>query len=144
VSVFVSRDGAQSWQPVDSSLLKRQAVHSLAAVIAGVDPVKVFAGTDRGIVISGDAGKTWSSPSGLPTWPVRSLEARAITQPNTTAVILAGGDGGVAWSINRGLTWQQAPREIKDIRGAALAPDGQSFLAFRAVDLLAYDQLFQP
>ena len=113
-------------------------------MLAGADPLRIFVGTDRGLAVSTDAGKTWNKPGNLPSDAVRAVEARSISQPFFTAVIVAAGDSGVYWSSNRGSSWTQGPRDLKDFRGAALAPDGQSYLLFRIVGLLGYAKVLTP
>jgi len=140
----VSRDGAQSWESVQAPALRQSGILALTTIVAGSDPLRVFVGTERGLVASSDAGRTWTAPSNLPSGPVRALSARALSQPFFTAVILGAGDNGVFWSTNRGSTWTQGPREHKGFRGATLSMDGRSFLLFRVVDLLGFTKVFTP
>ncbi len=140
----VSRDGGQTWGGVQDAYLRQSGILALTTVVAGTDPLRVLVGTDRGLVLSTDGGKTFTKPANLPSSAVRAVDARALSQPFFTAAIVAAGDAGVYWSSNRGNTWTAGPKELKDFRGAALAPDGQAFLLFRMVDLFSYAKVFTP
>lgn len=143
-SLWVSRDRGTSWEAVQSSALRQMPIHALATVLAGADPLRVFAGTERGLAVSTDGGKTWAKPTGLPSQPVHGVAARSLTQPFTTAVVVAAGDAGVFWSANRGSTWVVGPKTLEGFKGLSLAPDGRSFLLHRLVDLLHYDKVLGP
>ncbi|MFI0607907.1 MAG: hypothetical protein ACH37Z_08380 [Anaerolineae bacterium] len=140
----VSRDGGQSWEGIQASYLRQSGILDLATVLAGTDPLRVLVGTDRGLLLSSDAGKTWNKPGNMPSTAVRAVDARSLSQPFFTAVLVAAGDSGVYWSTNRGNSWTMGPNGLKDFRGAALAPDGQTYLLFRIVDLINYAKVFTP
>lgn len=139
-----SSDRGQSWEAVQVPVLRGTPIHGLATVAAGADPLRIVAATARGLVLSSDAGKTWSKPAGLPNQAFHGVAAQALTQPFTTAVIVAAGEAGVYWSINRGTTWISGPKTLKDFLGLSLAPDGRSFLLHRWVGLLHYDKVLAP
>lgn len=142
--LWMSRDRGQTWEAVQAPVLRQAPIHDLATVLAGSDPLRIFVATERGLVMSGDAGKTWSKSADLSSQSLRSVAARALTQPFTTAVVVAAGDSGVYWSINRGSTWTAGPKTLKDFKGVALSPDGRRLLVSRLVGLLSYDKVLGP
>ena len=50
----------RSWEGIQASYLRQSGILDLATVLAGTDPLRVLVGTDRGLLLSSDAGKTWN------------------------------------------------------------------------------------
>jgi photosystem II stability/assembly factor-like uncharacterized protein len=90
-------DGGEGWSV--ESLLPGQQVYCLAADPA--DPQRVYAGTDGGVLVSLDSGKTWRS-AGLTGKIVRSLASSA-AEPGTLyagtkpALVFVSRDKGETW-----------------------------------------------
>jgi photosystem II stability/assembly factor-like uncharacterized protein len=116
-----SVDGGESWRP---SGLAHSTVYALA-----LDPetsTTLYAGTDKGLFTSTNAGASWHRSSGpLQTSPVKAI-AIDREQPLT---VYAGTDGGVFRSTDGGRSWHRLGGHLPLRTFDALAID-------RAVDTL--------
>ncbi len=119
----LSTDGGASWQDIDDSSLARRHIHALLPLAIGIDPLRIFAGTDRGLVASLDDGDSWDRVSDVPGQDVRSLAGTVIESPVTTGVIVAAGDRQVVWSTNRGVSWETSGRDVDGGLDIALSED---------------------
>jgi photosystem II stability/assembly factor-like uncharacterized protein len=96
--IFYSDTLGERWEERSEGLSSR----FVAAVrIARLHAERVFAGTESGLYISHDAGRTWRA-SGIDT-PVRSIRQSPI-DPNRWAAALQ--DRGIAISDDGGQTWR--------------------------------------
>ncbi|MCB0216646.1 MAG: DUF4397 domain-containing protein [Chloroflexi bacterium] len=134
-SIWASKDGGASFDVVDDSSLRRRTVLALHAVAVGADPLRIFAGTERGLVVSTDDGVEWDSVTGLPSQSYVQLVSVLRSQPFTTAVIAALGEKTVIWSTDRGAHWSEGPRGIELGEGLSIGEDGQSLLLARQLGM---------
>jgi ligand-binding sensor domain-containing protein len=102
-AVFASADAAQHWQEQSSGLPLPDPLHALALDDAGK---KLYAATDKGLFVSANAARSWSSAvtsaSGLPSDSYTAL-AFNVDAPNVVYVGTA--THGVFMSIDKGVTW---------------------------------------
>lgn len=89
--LLVSDDAGGSWQ-------KRAAPEPLLSLaIAPAEPDRVMATGERGVYLSGDAGRRWRSIS---------REAGFVAWPRPAAAYLVTLDGRVRSSVDAGVSWQ--------------------------------------
>ena len=111
--IFRSTDNGSSWQTVSGgNIPDRRIIYSLAAI--GTD---LFAGTDTGLFVSSDLGKSWA-PSGLSGISVHSLYAEktnlyAGTQPE-----------GIYVSSDTGKKWSQSNGKFSTVSYSGIAVEG--------------------
>jgi len=93
--IFISRDGALSWQPATGAAMDSGRIISLAVL-----GQNVFAGTDgKGLLASSDGGRLWALIDAFPSVKVRCLLAH-------DGKVYAGTDtDGVFVSKDAGQTW---------------------------------------
>lgn len=125
--VFVSEDGARSWELRGRVSSRTDAVISqLVADPRGSKRVYAAvwyqeAGKGGGVFRSEDSGRTWS-PLGLPEEEVRALEL-ASGQPDT---LVAGTRSGVFCSRGAGRSWERVSpagdAELKNVDSIAIDP----------------------
>jgi photosystem II stability/assembly factor-like uncharacterized protein len=129
-AVRVSTDGGEAWVVVDSSYLRNRSVLSLHAYgVNSFDNVRIFVGTDRGMVYSHDGGKTWRTSSDL-SRSTYGFASQPTQDPHygQTAVVLAVGEQGAVWSPDRGVNWFDKPELTVTGLAAAISPDGAAML----------------
>jgi photosystem II stability/assembly factor-like uncharacterized protein len=101
---FKTTDGGKTWK--EAAELKTEAVHALTQ--SAKDPDLLFAGTNRGVYRSADAGETWEHLDTSATPGLINVESLAV-DPRDTKVIYAGTwylpykstDGGRSWNITK-------------------------------------------
>ena len=101
---FKTTDGGRSWREAEQ--LKGEGVHSLTQ--SPKDPDLLFAGTNRGIWRSTDAGDRWEQLNTSATPGLINIESLAV-DPRDSNVVYAGTwylpykttDGGQTWSITK-------------------------------------------
>jgi len=140
--LYRSNDAGRTWTPVVSSTLRQTAILDIALVAVAADPMRVFVGTETGLLMSRDNGATWTRPAGVPSRRVASVVARLLTAPFTTAVVAVGAEDGVAWSTNRGVDWQRAPQQIRDARAVSLSTDATAIVGVLPVTVARYADVF--
>lgn len=143
-----STDSGQTWQDVVANTLRNQSIISLDLLQVEVDPLKIFAGTLQGLLISQDEGKTWTRPANGLSAPIRTIVHQAIREPYSGAVILAASEDGVLWSVTRGREWLRTTKGLEDARAAAISVDGSTFLVGVPINVMRYGtasaQIFLP
>jgi photosystem II stability/assembly factor-like uncharacterized protein len=91
---FRSGDGGGSWTPAEDGLPSYRVVNSLATDPR--DPGTVYAGTDRGVYVTRDGGRSWApmgtGPGGFLAVPVLDL---AVDPRDGTLYAGTGGGGGL-------------------------------------------------
>lgn len=98
--IYRSDNGA-SWQKIDDLTLPEDGWQYVLALATDRDGV-FYAGTEEGVLRSGDDGKTWE------------LRDKGLTEPIVTALaiegvdIYAGTDAGIFVSENKAATWREA------------------------------------
>ena len=112
--VFVSADGGVSWREA-SHPFKANRVNALVA-----EGERVWAGTDRGLFSSRDAGKTWRD---LGQSRLGSIQGIAVAGD----VMVVGTRAGV-WRAQKGSHWT-APAELAGEKIRAVVTDGEKFFA---------------
>jgi len=142
--VYRSEDAGLTWLPVEVPGLRQLRVFDIEPVAVAADAVRVFAGTERGVLVSQDSGKTWPRPSGAPVRAARDVASQVLQIPFTTGVIAAAAETGLAWSANRGVDWSTAPRAIVDVRAAAVSGDGKTLLGVLPVGITRFDHVLGP
>jgi len=117
--MFKSTDGGKTWNMLDTGLLT--GVHTL---VVTADARMIYAGTDNGLFVSTDAGKSWD-PAGLEATVVNSL----VIDPNVPQTIYAGvggggGDQGVFQGTVGGTQWTPINTGLPDtvVRVVAIDP----------------------
>ncbi|MBI4390371.1 MAG: hypothetical protein HY575_00660, partial [candidate division NC10 bacterium] len=112
--VFKTTDGGETWTAASEGL-PDLSVRALLADAARAG--RVFAGTDAGIAVSTDGGRSWRS-AGLPLRSVRVL----VTAPAGT--LYAGTEEGLYASDDAGGTWREenAGLTAKDLRALVRDP----------------------
>ncbi len=120
--IFKTEDGGQVWRPIRSGL-PETFIRALA--VSPLFPLVVYAGTDKGLYLSGDWGSTWapldelglSSVISVALDPYDGLRIYA----GTTTGVFRSGDGGATWvSANEGISARYAV--------VALAPEARGNL----------------
>jgi photosystem II stability/assembly factor-like uncharacterized protein len=99
--LYKSRDHGASWFEVGEGLPGSRRINALA--VAGQVS---FAGTDEGVFISTDAGRTWSASVITPTPRVQcfAVEGRRVYAGTSSAGAFVTMDGGRSWrQVSRGL-----------------------------------------
>jgi photosystem II stability/assembly factor-like uncharacterized protein len=113
-AVYQSSDEGRSWRPLPSSPMGEGRITSLATSPAGKGVIYI-AGSDFGVLRSGDGGQSWEARNvGFPSRDVVALAAHA-TQPDTVYAVVR--EQGVYRSQDSGKTWRlmdRGPQE--DIR----------------------------
>ncbi|MFN2114497.1 MAG: hypothetical protein ACK2T6_02210 [Anaerolineae bacterium] len=126
--LFKSTDRGASWVIADDATLSRAQIFGLVtAKYDSSEEPRIFAATSRGLVAAFDGGIEWDRVT-FSSGAIHDVESRALTQPFTTGVLLASGDGGAEFSTNRGNTFEHLPRSSKDTLGAGLTDDGHVML----------------
>ena len=101
--IYRSRDGGESFEPVSDEDWSGQSVRAIywwKSVL--------FAGTDRGLFVSHDAGETWESASAeLAGEAILAISIPTAESP-TGSDILVGTERGVFKSSDGATTWRQA------------------------------------
>jgi hypothetical protein len=100
LGLIESRDHGQTWTPI--SLLGEADFHVLRSYR---DRVYGFDATNNRLLVSHDAGKTWTKRS-LPAFPPAPLIDLAVSPANAEHFI-ATSEGGLYESADEGRSWQQ-------------------------------------
>jgi photosystem II stability/assembly factor-like uncharacterized protein len=101
---FKTTDGGKTWREAEQ--LKGDGIHSLTQ--SAKDPDLLFAGTNRGVWRSADAGEHWEQLNTSATPGLINVESLAV-DPRDTNVVYAGTwylpykstDGGQTWNITK-------------------------------------------
>ena len=139
--LFVSTDAGANWEMVDSSLF-RDEITVVDALSVAADPLRIFVGTEDGLVASEDGGKRWSRPARTPRDRVHAIESHIVQSPSFTAVVAVSGSDFVSWSTDRGDDWVKSPTDFEGFTGLSLSEDGQSILASQITGTRRYDGVF--
>ncbi|MDP9383391.1 MAG: hypothetical protein M3Q29_25250 [Chloroflexota bacterium] len=124
-SLFESRDGGSSWQPLPGEA--PQGIMGLG--IAAGDPETILAATMRqGVMRSTDGGRTWSSGGG--SLPGGSMSFA--TSPGSPGLVYSASSSGVYRSDDAGATWRPAGLEGVRVMTVAAAPTDPKII--QAVD----------
>ncbi len=136
----VSRDRGETWTSVEHSQLRNRSIYALHTLsVTPADPVRIFVGTDRGLVYSHDGGRTWTQNSSM-----SRAAYDMVSQPTQderygqTAVVLAVGEQGAQWSMDRGLNWVNRPAIGLPVHAAAISTDATVMLVARSVGISRY------
>lgn len=127
LGLFVSRDGAATWAPVDSPVAGRQV---WSILLSPHDPDLILVGTcPSGIFRSADGGRTWEEGRAVIRQECpRIMHTRVTTfaaDPADPDVLWAGVEiDGLRRSCDRGRTWEPIGQGLssQDIHGLALMP----------------------
>ncbi len=109
--IYRSTNNGASWQAAEVGPPLSKRVNALA-----VDVAKSYAGTDEGVFVSSDNGRTWSRAAMGPSHRVQSLVAGH-------GAVYAGTARGVYVSQDHGRTWAATLRGLNDLNVRALATD---------------------
>jgi len=129
--ILVSSDGGDSWVIQDPGGVFDD-VHIGAVAIDPSNANHEFAGTDNGLYVTADGGRSWA----LPTDPsycayCGHIDTVQIDPANPATVYIGGGAQIVAKSTDGGLTWAPAATGINqsgDLVAVALAPSNPGTL----------------
>ena len=113
-AVYRSTDFGTTWVPTDAA--PPDTVYSL--VVAVSDPDRVLAATPSGVLLTTDAGVTWSC--------VRSQRGVRVVMvdPLDQGTIYAGGDSGVSVSHDAGNNWTDMSAGLGDRKVTCLGGGG--------------------
>ena len=96
-ATVISRDGGQSWSPLDLGAGPALQVHRIATHAANLDVL--FVGTNLGLFRSTDAGQNWERfGRGVPFSPVMEI----VISPENPRHVIVGGAAGVFQSLDGG------------------------------------------
>lgn len=115
--LWSTTDGGREWQQVTEQNVL------LPVAFAGSGGTQLLGVTDRGVVRSRDAGRTWERVGDPELYPIASLAAAT-----DGSVLVAGGPGGLARSDDGGQTWQQLPWDGQ-VLAVAVAEGGTTVAA---------------
>jgi photosystem II stability/assembly factor-like uncharacterized protein len=102
--IFISHDGAKTWNASGQGLPAGATVHALLAGRQAQNPHLYAALAGAGVYQSGDGGQNWSaSNTGLPSG-VDGLDL--LTQPSGPGGLYLGTSAGVYRSMDSGNTWR--------------------------------------
>jgi hypothetical protein len=135
-----STDGGATWKQVEHTQLRNRSVYAIGTLsVTAQDVVRLFVGTDRGLVQSRDGGKTWTQ-TGSMSRPVYGVASQPTQDPRygQTAVVLAVGEQGALWSPDRGVTWVTEPGLDDTGHEAAISSDASVMLAAPLVRVARY------
>jgi ligand-binding sensor domain-containing protein len=104
--VFVSTNAGINWSQQDTGLILPIAINALVFDDAGK---KLYAATDRGILVSADAAKHWSDVTGL---PADNYTALAFDLNAPTYIYTATEHHGIFVTANDGSSWTAANRGL--------------------------------
>jgi photosystem II stability/assembly factor-like uncharacterized protein len=113
LDIYITADGGLHWGRSGDFVLggaNRGKINALA--VDPSNPATVYAGTDRGLLKTGDGGTTWTiafgAPSvGNPSAFERTVLSLAIDPGNPSAVYAGTLSGGVYKSLDGAGTWQE-------------------------------------
>jgi Sortilin, neurotensin receptor 3, len=99
--IWKTINGGTNWTPLTDNNTTWMSIFALA-----IDPAntnRIYAGTSgsAGVIISADAGATWSSAGGGPSGTVRKI----LIHPSSTNIVFAACTNGVWRSVNNGTSW---------------------------------------
>jgi len=127
--VFRSSSGGLSWSGANNGL---QSVNGLSLAVDPVNPLRVYAGTSRGIARSVDGGSTWNVALTVAPMPrignlgpsiaVGSVQSIAI-DPLQPAIVYASTGQGVFKSIDAGVSWTLKATNQNALSSRALVVD---------------------
>jgi photosystem II stability/assembly factor-like uncharacterized protein len=125
--IYESKDGGASWQRL-ARLDGSDALILDSIVVDSSDPSVLYVaawkteGTDGGLWVSRDAGKTWAESAGLHGQSIRAF----IQAPSDPKVLFAGTLEGVFRSSDAGTTWNlispAGSHEIHEVESLAVDP----------------------
>lgn len=126
--IALSTDEGVTWQP------RHQGLEHFAVSVLAIDPAqpdRLFAGTGRGVVRSGDAGATWqpvrpaqAGQGGLAPAPaVDTITALLLSAANPPKLVVGTATRGVHVSTDGGATWTPANTGLLDLSVRALVAD---------------------
>jgi photosystem II stability/assembly factor-like uncharacterized protein len=125
--IYESKDGGASWQRL-ARLDGSDALILDSIVVDSSDPAVLYVaawkteGTDGGLWVSRDAGKTWAESAGLHGQSIRAF----IQAPSDAKVLFAGTLEGVFRSNDAGATWKlispAGSHEIHEVESLAVDP----------------------
>src|SRR6185295_18379924 len=152
--LFVSDPETGAWARM-STIVDKVDVHPRVKDILALPPRNLIAATSKGVLRSGDGGRTWVRPtlgitdevSALAVSPngIGDVQPHAVAfMPSDDRILLATTSGGLYRSTDQGTTWSRVTGGIpySDITGLAIHPDGRTIYAsdftfggiFRSVD----------
>jgi hypothetical protein len=134
--VFLSTDSARSWTAANEGLPKDtlfdstiRCAHVFCLLLDGTN---LFAGTDRGVFLSTNAGKNWTQTA-LTESEVNVVLSLAVSGRNlfagTERTVPFPQGGGVFRSTNNGTTWSAVNAGLEDPTIWSLAVSGKNLFA---------------
>jgi len=123
--VWVTTDNGESWKPANSG------INTSGVGYIAVRDNRLLVGAFGGVYASADNGNTWTpvkdsiEPAALqipPEWKRGSLNKQVNCLAASNDVIIAGTDGGIFRSIDRGQTWEEANQGLPNGFRGSLAP----------------------
>jgi photosystem II stability/assembly factor-like uncharacterized protein len=139
-SVYRSRDSGETWERKDSGLVSGD-VHGLAVVALHDGSKRVFATTNRGLLLSEDDGESWRLQEIPAPWPyTRAVVPRA---DGSGVVFLCNGngppgnDGFLLRSRDHGATWENArlPGDVSSSAWCVAVDPSDPMLVFCCTNL---------
>lgn len=108
---YQSLDGGSNWDKIKTKGLPKELSTIYSFVSNPEEPQSLLAGTQNGILVSTDGGKTWSPKSNTQTF----TSAKGVIQPSGKIVAyLLGENEGLMSSDNFGETWTSLNLKLKE------------------------------
>jgi photosystem II stability/assembly factor-like uncharacterized protein len=118
--IYKSTDGGDTWHAVWSGMPDTAEVETMS--IAPSDPARMYAGTDKGLYYSQNAGESWT-PRGLDTLTVFALWI----DPRDPNAVLAGATDGLYRSADAGNAWTRIGLAQISVTAIVRAANGDLF-----------------
>lgn len=122
-TLYRSSDGGASFTlDTEDRSLRGRALTALEIVsVVETEDLRIFAGTDSGLFASLDGGVEWDRADGAPSGAeAHALDARVLSVPFQTAVILMSSDRGVYVSTDRGISFSELDEGPDEAFGASI------------------------
>lgn len=114
--ITASFDHGSSWKQIFSCRSHRSDIFSIA--IDPSNPKTVYAGTEEGLYITRDSGRSWISSPFFAGAVIRAVVVMDSPSPST---VYAGTEKGIFQSSDRGVSWRPANNGLSDANVLALA-----------------------
>jgi hypothetical protein len=70
---------------------------------------------------------------------VEAVAGRVVRRPSLMGLVLAGGENGAFWSVNRGADWGKDPRSPEDLLTVAMSEDASVLLVGMPLYVARYE-----
>jgi photosystem II stability/assembly factor-like uncharacterized protein len=119
--VYASGDGGTTWKATGPRMAAAQGHETDAGAFVAISPTygtdgTVFAGTDSGLFVTRDAGRSWTEAAAAPLTPSSQIEAVAISPDYEVdrTVLVSTRERGLLRSTDGGSSFQTVGTELLD------------------------------